>query len=145
MDQNTDKNRSGIPQHNPSKAMDSKSEVEASGDEKTDQDFPGYPHYPAREDMMDKRTGSHRIDADVSDMGTAPNTTGFTQRFESTGGGSNNYDSRAKDAEGVNAGTDSTDEEIGEPQNVSNDDSSASSNNTKDEVEEAADKGSLNP
>ena len=42
------KRNTGIPENDPSKAMDSKREVEQSNDPKTDQDFPGYPHYPAK-------------------------------------------------------------------------------------------------
>ncbi len=38
-DNRSDKNR--IPENDPSKAMDSKKEVERSKDPKTDQDFPG--------------------------------------------------------------------------------------------------------
>src|SRR6478609_8195041 len=72
---------SRIPENDPSKAMDSKREVEQSNDEKTDQDFPGYPHYPAKEDIMDQRTGSKRIDMDVENLPGNRNTTGVNQRF----------------------------------------------------------------
>jgi hypothetical protein len=72
-----------IPQNDPSKAMDSKKEVEQSPDNKTDQDFPGYPHYPAKEDIMDQRTDSHRIDMDIENMSNAKNITGVSQRFGS--------------------------------------------------------------
>lgn len=83
MDRNDQsKNRtSHIPENNPSKAMDSKREVEQSNDEKTDQDFPGYPHYPAKEDIMDQRTDSHRVDMDVENLPNSRNTTGVDQRF----------------------------------------------------------------
>ena len=43
-DNNSDRNK--IPENDPSKAMDSKREVERSDDAKIDQDFPGYPHIP---------------------------------------------------------------------------------------------------
>lgn len=66
-------NSSRIPQNDPSKAMDSKKEVENSNDAKTDQDFPGYPHYPAKEDMMDHRTQSHRVDMDLENISGNPN------------------------------------------------------------------------
>ena len=69
------------PENDPSKAMDSKKEVEQSNDEKTDQDFPGYPHYPAREDIMDQRTDSHRVDVDVENIPANRNLTGVSQRF----------------------------------------------------------------
>ena len=70
-----------IPDNDPSKAMDSKKEVEQSPDEKTDQDFPGYPHYPAKEDIMDQRTDSHRVDVDVENLPNSRNVTGVSQRF----------------------------------------------------------------
>ncbi len=75
-------NRSSeIPENNPSKAMDSKREVEQSNDEKIDQDFPGYPHYPAKEDIMNQRTDSHRVDMDVENLASGRNATGVNQRF----------------------------------------------------------------
>ena len=78
MNQKEENNR--IPQNDPSKAMDSKKEVENSKDPKTDTDFPGYPHYPAKEDIMDQRTGTHRVDADIEDL-AGRNNTGVSQRF----------------------------------------------------------------
>jgi hypothetical protein len=65
---NNNDSRQNIPSNDPSKAMDSKKEVEQSNDEKTDQDFPGYPHYPAKEDIMNQRTDSHRVDMDVENL-----------------------------------------------------------------------------
>src|SRR5881275_762145 len=76
-----DQGSSGVPENNPSKPMDSKREVEQSNDEKTDQDFPGYPHYPAKEDIMDQRTDSHRVDMDVENLPSGRNATGVSQRF----------------------------------------------------------------
>ncbi|HEX2607971.1 MAG TPA: hypothetical protein VHK91_11350 [Flavisolibacter sp.] len=94
-------------ENDPSKAMDSKQEVAQSNDEKTDQDFPGYPHYPAKEDIMDQRTDSHRADRDVENLPNGSNTSGVSQRF-------------AQDqAADVN---DARNEEMGTPQNVSNED-----------------------
>ena len=69
------------PEFNDSKAMDSKQEVAQSPDPKTDQDFPGYPHYPAREDIMDKRNDIKREDIDVEDLSSGRNATGVSQRF----------------------------------------------------------------
>lgn len=71
-------------ENNPSKAMDSKREVERSNDEKTDQDFPGYPHYPAREDIMDQRNDYIREDVDVENLPNSRNITGVSQRFQQT-------------------------------------------------------------
>ena len=80
--------------------MDSKMDVEQSNDEKTDQDFPGYPHYPAKEDIMDQRTDSHRVDMDVENLPTR-NAIGVGQRFsaENTEGRetSGNASSRPED------------------------------------------------
>ncbi|HWJ92142.1 MAG TPA: hypothetical protein VNR87_13575, partial [Flavisolibacter sp.] len=83
MDRNNDEGR--IPDNDSSKAMDSKKEVDQSNDEKTDQDFPGYPHYPAKEDIMDQRTDSHRVDMDVENLPSNRNATGVSQRFAKTG------------------------------------------------------------
>jgi hypothetical protein len=135
---NDHKNRH-IPENDPSKAMDSKREVDQSNDEKTDQDFPGYPHYPAKEDIMDQRTDSHRVDVDVENLPSGRNASGVSQRFVTaeerkrteTPGGSQQASS--DDDLGIREGTDadvddddlavlnSTNAEIGTPQNVSND------------------------
>lgn len=139
MERNNDNRKNSIPENNPSKAMDSKREVEQSNDNKTDQDFPGYPHYPAREDIMDQRTGSHKVDRDVEQMGSGPNASGVNQRFSGSdrqraenammpqpGSGDDNLDLRMGNEADVNrddlAALNSTDAEIGKPQNVSNDD-----------------------
>jgi len=124
--------------------MDSKRDVENSNDEKIGQDFPGYPHYPAKEDIMDQRTGSHRVDAELENMGTGPNASGVSQRFmegndtkrsegpitPQTGGGRNEGDDDLAIKMGTDADVDSDDlaalnsmdAEIGRPQNVSNED-----------------------
>jgi len=135
---------SRIPENSSSKPMDSKRDVAKSPDAKTDQDFPGYPHYPAKEDIMDQRTGSHRVDADVENMGTGPNASGVNQRFlegqeipktqqAATSGPGNNRNEMEDDLK-LKMGTDadvnsddlaalnSIDAEIGRPQNVSNED-----------------------
>src|SRR3569833_4501582 len=78
---NSQQRRSGVPENDPSKAMDSKREVEQSNDPKIDQDFPGYPHYPAKEDIMDQRTGSHKVDMDLENVASSRNATGVSQRF----------------------------------------------------------------
>jgi len=131
-----DQNTAGVPANDPSKAMDSKKEVERSPDEKTDQDFPGYPHYPAKEDIMDQRTDSHRVDVDVENIPSNKNTTGVSQRF--LAGQDRDRAANAmqpglgNDELEIKMGTDadvtdddlaalnSIDAEIGLPQNVSN-------------------------
>ena len=50
-------------ENDPSKPMDSKREVENSNDEKTDQDFPGYPHYPAKDDILNQQ-GMKKLSVD---------------------------------------------------------------------------------
>ena len=138
---NEEENKRGqIPENDPSKAMDSKREVENSRDERTDQDFPGYPHYPSKEDIMDQRTDSHRVDLDVENIPANRNTSGVSQRFlagqnreraeeamqPQPGLGDDDLDIRMGTEADVNeddlAVLNSTDEEIGLPQNVSNED-----------------------
>jgi len=129
---------SNIPENNPSKAMDSKREVEQSPDEKTDQDFPGYPHYPAKEDIMDQRTDSHRVDLDVEELSNSRNRTGVSQRFaadnskEERNGGTSPQQGSDDDFSDINPRTEITRDnlettgsslsEIGIPQNVENTD-----------------------
>jgi len=145
MERNNDKENSkrntGIPENNPSKAMDSKREVEQSNDEKIDQDFPGYPHYPAKEDIMDQRTGSHKVDMDMENLASAKNASGVSQRFIRSQESQRNIASRNQQPaeenndelairQGNEADVDdddlavlnSTDDEIGVPQNISNED-----------------------
>lgn len=144
MERNNDKGnnskRAGrIPENDSSKAMDSKREVEQSNDEKTDQDFPGYPHYPAKEDIMDQRTGAHKVDMDLEKLASARNATGVSQRFARTQeeprtGGAENQQPAEENTDDldIRPGTEadvsdddlavlnSTNDEIGTPQNVSN-------------------------
>ena len=140
MKRNDDKNSPRIPENDPSKAMDSKREVEQSNDPNIDEDFPGYPHYPAREDIMDQRTDLHRVDVDVENLPGGSNSTGVSQRFitaqESRKPGGPAHAENAPDQNdelGIREGTEadvneddlvvlnSTNDEIGVPQNVSND------------------------
>jgi hypothetical protein len=97
-DKEMDKNSSNIPDNTSSKPMDSKKDVKESPDEKTDQDFPGYPHYPAKEDIMDKRTGNHKVDADLENVSSS-NKTGVSQRYPADNN-SNNEDTSSTDSEG---------------------------------------------
>lgn len=139
-EKNNQKRTSSVPENNPSKPMDSKREVEQSPDEKTDQDFPGYPHYPAKEDIMDQRTDSHRVDVDMENMSNARNISGVSQRFAADNskqekeGGSSEADSE-EDFRDLNPRTEysradanrpaegaAINAEIGVPQNVENND-----------------------
>jgi hypothetical protein len=121
MERSNDKS-SRIPENDPSKAMDSKREVEQSNDERTDEDFPGYPHYPAKEDIMDQRTDSHRVDMDVENLPNGSNVTGVSQRYYSSQERENILRAE-QSATADNLETFDTDNaEIGTPQNVSNED-----------------------
>lgn len=128
-----------IPENDPSKAMDSKKEVEKSNDNKIDQDFPGYPHYPAREDIMDQRNDYVRENVDVENLPNSRNLSGVGQRFLS---GQNAERAEEPLAPGLEKDDDlhmregteadvneddlailnATNDEIGKPQNVSNED-----------------------
>ena len=138
MERNKDNKRTPeIPENDPSKAMDSKREVEQSNDEKTDQDFPGYPHYPAKEDIMDQRTDSHRVDVDVENLPGNRNASGLNERYlRSQDRKEESMTPRSRrdndDEMEMNANTeepedditllDSREEEIGLRQNISNED-----------------------
>jgi hypothetical protein len=150
---------SNIPESSSSKPMDSKRDVAQSPDENTDQDFPGYPHYPAKEDIMNQRTGSHRVDADVENMGTGPNASGVNQRFvdvknagaaTGTMAGQPASNGSEQDDLNIKMGTDadvnsddlaalnSIDAEIGTPQNVSNEDINTDADIPGSELDDAA-------
>ena len=119
--------------------MSDPGDVQRSPDEKTDQDFPGYPHYPAKEDIMDQRTYSHRVDVDVENLPNQ-NATRVSQRFlagqdnerakqamtPQPGNGSDDIGIRAGTEGDVNeddlAVLNSSNDEIGTPHNVSNED-----------------------
>lgn len=123
-------NREGrIPENNPSKPMDSKREVENSNDGKIDQDFPGYPHYPSREDIMDQRTDIHRVDKDIENLPSGHNATGVSQRFVTAqeSGRGRRSDGTEPNRDDVEPGQeldalDTANDEIGTPQNISNED-----------------------
>ncbi|HVE60259.1 MAG TPA: hypothetical protein VNA26_00465 [Chitinophagaceae bacterium] len=136
MEKETNSKQSTNSQGNTSsKAMDSKRDVENSNDQKIDQDFRGY---PPKEDIMDQRSDSHRVDVDVEKL-TSNNNSGINQRFIAS-----QDRERAKEAMipgpatdddlGLKPGTEadvtdddlavlnSTDGEIGTPQNISTED-----------------------
>ncbi|MDQ3278908.1 MAG: hypothetical protein M3Q06_11315 [Bacteroidota bacterium] len=147
MNRNEDNNKEQASQNDPSNAMNSKREVANSPDNKIDEDFPGYPHYPSNEDIMDASTGSHRVDVDVEEMGTGPNKSGVSTRYM---GGRTSGDAQNRDAEGEEnsegtTGLDGQNEEFGTPHNVSNEDLDRSNAVPGTDIDEAAEKGSLNP
>ena len=48
--------------------IDSEEKVQNSNDEKIDEDFPGYPHYPAKEDILNPENHTERINANVENL-----------------------------------------------------------------------------
>lgn len=54
--------------NNPNEVIDTPGEVEESNDEKIDQDFPGYPHYPSKEDILNPGNDIERVDIDVENL-----------------------------------------------------------------------------
>src|SRR3954451_13578241 len=48
--------------------IDNKEEVQQSNDPKIDQDFPGYPHYPAKEDILNPQNHTERVNANVENL-----------------------------------------------------------------------------
>ncbi len=54
--------------NDPDEVIDTPKEVEESNDEKIDEDFPGYPHYPAREDILNPGNDVERVDIDVENL-----------------------------------------------------------------------------
>ncbi len=115
---------SRFPENDPSKA----------------EDFPGYPHYPAREDIMDQRNDYVREDLDVENLPNSRNKTGVSQRSETNTNNEKTGDSLTPGfslddeeldmREGTEADVNeddlailnATNDEIGRPQNVSNED-----------------------
>jgi hypothetical protein len=135
MSQSNNKNQPGRSAEN-TDPMKNKEDVGQSVDNKTDQDFPGYPHYPAKEDIMDQRTDSHRVDLDVENLPNSRNLTGVGQRFagnQTSDRGKNRKDSESSSQDpeiGPRTETgkdnletlDTNADEIGTRQNVDNDD-----------------------
>jgi hypothetical protein len=101
--ENDPKETNGKPQpitNDPEEAIDTPKEVEEANDEKIDQDFPGYPHYPAKEDILNPENNTGRLDLDVEKLtrshtippdhiasieGTPPVEPDFTQVTEEGG------------------------------------------------------------
>jgi len=54
--------------NDPDEAINTPKEVEESNDEKIDEDFPGYPHYPAEEDILNPGNDGKRVDIDVENL-----------------------------------------------------------------------------
>lgn len=68
----------GKPQpstNNPDEVINTPDKVEESNDEKIDQDFPGYPHYPSEEDILNPENENKRADIDVENLTRSHNIT----------------------------------------------------------------------
>jgi hypothetical protein len=66
-----DDQSSGQPtpgENNPDEAITTPGEVSESNDASIDEDFPGYPHYPANEDLLDPDNNKGRVDVDVDNL-----------------------------------------------------------------------------
>lgn len=48
--------------------IDSKGKVNQTKDPKIDEDFPGYPHYPAKEDIINPKNKTERVEANVENL-----------------------------------------------------------------------------
>lgn len=65
------KETNGKPQpttNDPEEVISTPDEVQESNDEKIDQDFPGYPHYPAKDDILNPDNYTERVDIDVENL-----------------------------------------------------------------------------
>lgn len=112
------------PANDASEPMNTKQDVAQSPDERTDQDFPGFPHHPSRESDMGKDTSKKDTDLKVEED-AADNNSGVGQRFgseneqEDKGERKNASHDDAKEIEHLEA-LDSKEKEIGTPQNITN-------------------------
>jgi hypothetical protein len=102
--QSDPKETNGKPQpatNDPEEIISTPEEVQESNDEKIDQDFPGYPHYPAKDDILNPDNYNERVDIDVENLtrshtispdhikniaGTPEVETGNTEVYEEDGG-----------------------------------------------------------
>lgn len=69
--ENDPRETNGKPQpatNDPEEVIDTPDKVEESNDEKIDQDFPGYPHYPAKDDLLNPENFTERLDIDVENL-----------------------------------------------------------------------------
>lgn len=130
--QNNHNQPESTPPDRSTQPMASKQDVEKSPDEKTDQDFPGYPHYPSKEDIMDQRTDSHRIDLDVENLPNSRNMTGVGQRY--TGGGEKRERAKHAMTPQPGLGDDDMDPELN-PRTETNSDKRVAHNFEEDETD----------
>jgi hypothetical protein len=137
---NDNNNASSIPETSNSKPMDSKQDVAQSPDLRIDEDFRGLQGVPAKEEMLEQSTGSHRVDEKIEEKGTGANASGVSQRYESGNNSEPQQETTPREH-----GLDGNNEERGVPHNVSNEDLDNTGNIAGTDIQEAAEKGSLNP
>jgi hypothetical protein len=63
-----DDGQPGEDQNKTKEVIEAPEEVQESNDEKIDQDFPGYPHSPAKEDILHPNSGFEKADVDVEEL-----------------------------------------------------------------------------
>jgi hypothetical protein len=86
-------NKQNKPEKNDSsKAMTKKEDVQRSKDERTDEDFPGYPHSPSGEKIINPKTEEDKAAANLKTKNETPSTDeeqsiGSANAFEATEGG----------------------------------------------------------
>ncbi len=72
MQQSTEpKEKKDLPQkitNDPDEAMSTPEKVQESNDNKIDEDFPGYPHYPAKDDILNPENNVERVEIDVDNI-----------------------------------------------------------------------------
>ena len=62
------KNKENQENDKPPEPITTPEEVPESNDEKIDQDFPGYPHYPAKDDILNPENRSQRVEVDIENF-----------------------------------------------------------------------------
>jgi hypothetical protein len=106
--------------------MDSKQDVAQSPDLRIDEDFRGLQGVPAKDEMLEQSTGSHRVDEKIEEKGTGANASGVSQRYESSNNSEPQQDTTPREQ-----GLDGNNEERGVPHNVSNEDLASSGKHTR--------------
>lgn len=55
-------------ENDPSEVIDTPEKVEEANDPNIDEDFPGYPHYPSKDDILDPDNNNGRVEVDVENL-----------------------------------------------------------------------------
>lgn len=76
---NDPKEKNDLPQtitNDPDEALNDAESVEESKDSKIDEDFPGYPHYPSKDDILNPANDMVRVETDVENISLSKKITG---------------------------------------------------------------------